>query len=130
MGRVERAGSGSPTWWLVFVRELSDLWVGGKALVLILIYGIFLGVVTYVVASNSELSLIPPKEMVYETLKNAMAVSLFIGLIIGADSISGERERATLESLLLTPTSRRQIVGGKFLAGISFLGGPSFLFRT
>lgn len=108
-----------PIWWLVFRRELGELWIGGKALYLILIYTVLLGVVTYVMASNSELSLIPPKEMVYETLKNAMAVSLFIGLIIGADSISGERERATLEGLLLTPTSRRQIVVGKFLAGIS-----------
>jgi ABC-2 type transport system permease protein len=111
--------SASPMWWLVFKRELGELWIGGKALYLILIYTVLLGIVTYVIASNSELSLIPPKEMVYETLKNAMAVGLFIGLIIGADSISGERERATLEGLLLTPTSRRQIVVGKFLAGIS-----------
>ncbi|MGH3119054.1 MAG: ABC transporter permease, partial [Gaiellales bacterium] len=35
------------------------------------------------------------------------------------DTLSGERERATLEGLLLTPTSRRQIVVGKFLAAIS-----------
>jgi ABC-2 type transport system permease protein len=110
----------TPAWWLVFVRELTDLWVGGKALVLVFIYTVFLGVVTYVIASNSELSLIPPKEMVYETIKNVMAVSLFIGLIIGADALSGERERNTLESMLLTPASRRQIVVGKFLAGITF----------
>jgi len=115
----ESSGTNLPTWWLVFTRELADLWIGGKALNLILIYSVLLGVLTYVLATNSELSLIPPKEMVYETLKNAMAVSLFICLIIGADSLSGERERATLESLLLTPTSRRQIVVGKFLAGIS-----------
>jgi ABC-2 type transport system permease protein len=70
-------------------------------------------------ATNSELSLIPPPEMVYETAKAAIGVGLFIGLIIGADSISGERERSTLEGLLLTPTSRRQLVVGKFLAGIS-----------
>jgi hypothetical protein len=48
-----------------------------------------------------------------------MAVSLFIALIIGADSLSGERERDTLESLLLTPASRWQIMAGKFLAGLS-----------
>jgi ABC-2 type transport system permease protein len=57
--------------------------------------------------------------MVYETLKIAMGFALFIGLIIGADSLSGDRERATLEGLLLTPTSRRQIVVGKFLAAVS-----------
>jgi hypothetical protein len=42
-----------------------------------------------------------------------------MGLIIGADSLSGERERATLEGLLLTPTSRRQLVVAKFLAACS-----------
>jgi len=113
------ASSATPTWWIVFVRELRELWMGGKAPVLLLLYSVLLGGITYVMASNSELSLIPPKEMVYETLKTAIAVSLFICLIIGADNISGERERSTLESLLLTPTSRRQIVLGKFLAGIS-----------
>jgi hypothetical protein len=118
--QAARSKSGRPAWILVLIRELTDLWVGGKALVLVFIYTIFLSVITYVIASNSELSLIPPKEMVYETIKNVMAVSLFIGLIIGADSLSGERERNTLESLLLTPASRRQIVIGKFLAAVTF----------
>src|SRR5512136_654964 len=92
-------GSASPTWWVVFKRELADLWIAGKALYLTLIYTVALGVMTYLMASNSELSLIPPKEMVYETLKIAMGFALFIGLIIGADSLSGDRERATLEGL-------------------------------
>jgi len=117
--RIKPAGSGSPAWWLVFMRELADLWIGGKALNLILIYSIILGIMVYVFSFNSELSLIPPKESVYEMLKNAMAVSLFIALVIGADCFSGERERATLESVLLTPTSRLQIVVGKFLAAVS-----------
>lgn len=109
-----------PAWWLVFTHELSDLWVGGKALILILIYTIVLAVMVYVYSFNTELSLIPPKESVYEMLKNAMAVSMFVGLVIGADTLSGERERNTFESLLLTPISRRQIILGKFLAAISF----------
>lgn len=115
---IESLGT-APTWWLVFTRELHELWMGGKAPVLVLIFSILLAIMTYVLASNSELSLIPPQEMTYETLKAAIAVGLFISLVIGADSISGERERSTLESLLLTPTSRRQIVFGKFLAGVS-----------
>jgi len=119
-GRVEQTRTGTaPTWWLLFLRELNELWMGGKAPVLLLIYSVLLGIMTYVMASNSELSLIPPKEMVYEILKAAIAVGLFISMIIGADAISGERERSTLEGLLLTPTSRRQIVIGKFLAAIS-----------
>ncbi|NJD58842.1 MAG: hypothetical protein FIA98_05520 [Anaerolineae bacterium] len=112
-------GRGRPAWWLGFTRELADLWIGGKALNMILIYSLLLGIMVYVYSYNSELSLIPPKEMVYEMLKNAMAVSLFISLVIGADMLSGERERNTLESLLLTPVNRGQVILGKFLAGIS-----------
>ncbi|HEX2035046.1 MAG TPA: ABC transporter permease subunit [Chloroflexota bacterium] len=118
--RAPTPGRGAPpTWWLVCTRELTDLWVGGKALILLLIFGVLMGIMTFVLASNSELSLIPPKEMVYETLKIAIAACLFMALVIGADGISGERERSTLEALLLTPTSRRQLVVGKFLAYVS-----------
>ena len=35
----------------------------------------------------------PPKELIYVTLMNAINVGMFMSLILGADSISGERER-------------------------------------
>ena len=119
VSKIKVSEKASPTWWLVFRRELVDLWIGGKAFNLVLIYSILLGGMVYVYSFNTELSLIPPKEAVYEMLKNAMAVAMFVGLIIGADAISGERDRATLESLLLTPANRRQIIVGKFLAAFS-----------
>jgi ABC-2 type transport system permease protein len=107
------------TWWVVFKKELGDLWIGGKALHLTVAYTVVLGIYTYITARDSTLSLIPPKEMVFELTKAAMIASVFVSLIIGADSLSGERERSTLEALLLTPTSRREIVVGKFLAAAS-----------
>jgi ABC-2 type transport system permease protein len=107
------------TWSLILTRELFELWVGGKAIVLVIIYSVLLGMTAFVTSNNSELELIPPKELVFMTLNTAIAIGLFIGLITGADSISGERERGTLEALLLTPTSRRQIVLGKYLAAVS-----------
>ncbi len=107
-----------PAWWTILTNELADLWMGGKALYLILAYSILLGIQTFVLATNFELSLFTPPQMVFE-LKSSIQVSLLIGLIIGADSISGERDRATLEGLLLTPASRRQILLGKFLASLS-----------
>jgi ABC-type transport system involved in multi-copper enzyme maturation permease subunit len=113
------AGPMKPAWWVVFRKELGDLWIGGRALQLTVAYTVVLGIYTYVTARDSTLSLVPPKEMVYELTKSALMASVFVGLIIGADSLSGERERATLEGLLLTPTSRSQIVVGKFLAAAS-----------
>ena len=109
----------TPPWLLVLRRELVDLWIGGKAFTLMLIYSLLLSGMVYVYSFNTELSLIPPKEATYEMLKNAMAVAIFVSLIIGADAFSGERGRATLESLLLTPASRRQVILGKFLAAFS-----------
>ena len=109
----------APVWRIVFARELRDQWIGGKALAMMLIYTILLGVYAYLFASNSELQLLPLHMMVLEIVKAAVFVGLFICLIVGADSVSGERERATLEGLLLTPTSRRQIVVGKFLSAVS-----------
>jgi ABC-2 type transport system permease protein len=119
MSKLKVSEKAAPAWWLVFKRELTDLWIGGKAFNLILIYSLLLGGMVYVYSFNTELSLIPPKEAVYEMLKNAMAVAMFVALIIGADALSGERDRATLESLLLTPVNRRQIMVGKFLAAFS-----------
>ena len=106
-------------WWLMLIRELADLWIGGKALYLILAYSVFLGFHAYSQVRASESSFLPPREMVFATLQIVFYSASLIGLIIGADSISGDRVRGTLETLLLTPVSRQQIVIGKFLAGLS-----------
>lgn len=108
-----------PAWRVVLSRELAELWIGGKGLYLILAFSVLLGVETFVLATNAELNLFTPRDMVYEITKIAIQVSMLIGLIIGADSISGERERRTLEGLLLTPASRNHFVLGKFLAGLT-----------
>lgn len=116
---IKSLAPAAPYWWVMLSNELADLWLGGKALYLLIAYSVLLGIQTFVLATNFELSLFTPPEMVFETLKSSIQVSLLIGLIIGSDSISGERERATLEGLLLTPASRRQIMLGKFLASLS-----------
>jgi ABC-type Na+ efflux pump permease subunit len=106
-------------WWLVCRRDLLDLWVGGKALGLLLVYTVIIGAVSFISVQDSQQDLIPPKELVFSTLQIAIYVAVCMGVVIGADSVSGARERAALETLLLTPASRRQIVLGKYLACMS-----------
>jgi ABC-2 type transport system permease protein len=113
------AGSSRPVWWLVFRRELADLWIGGKALNLLILFSVLMSITAFLLATNSELSLTPPRMMIVVTLQGAISFGLFIGLVIAAESFSGERERATLESLLLAPAGRRQIVVGKYMAALS-----------
>lgn len=119
MDKVRAVELAVPAWQVLLMKELADLWIGGKALILILVYSILLGSIAYISSVNIELGLVSTPEAVYELLRNVMAVSAFMGLIIGADSLSGERDRATLESLLLTPVNRRHIIIGKLLAGNS-----------
>jgi ABC-2 type transport system permease protein len=52
-------------------------------------------------------------------IETCIAAAVFMGVILGADTISGERERGTLEAVLVTPASRRQIIFGKFVAAFS-----------
>src|SRR6266568_7356979 len=104
----KRPSGVAPVWWVVCSRELIELWVGGKALILILLFCLVQGGIAYSLLGDVDPT--PREEMLYLTVKMAMAVGVFMRVIIGADSISGERERGTLEALLLTPGSRRQIV--------------------
>ena len=106
-------------WWLVCKQELIELWVRGRVLIFLILFSVLMSFTSVMHEWEAQFSKIPPRELVFITLQSTISFGLFIGLIIGADSISGERERATLESLLLTPASRRQIVIGKFLAALS-----------
>ena len=109
----------TPVWRLVFKQEMIELWLRGRVLVFLIFFTFLMSFTSAMREWESQLSSIPPREIIHIVIDAAISFGLFIGLILGADSISGERERATLESLLLTPTSRRQIVIGKFLAALS-----------
>lgn len=114
-----RQTSHTAGWKIVFRNEMSDLWLGGKAIVFLILFSVLLGMMTFLLATNKELSLTPPLESMFLILKTALAVGLFFGLVLGADTVSGERERATIESLLLTPVGRRDVIVGKYLTAIS-----------
>jgi ABC-2 type transport system permease protein len=109
----------TPGWVVVTLRELSALWQGGRMLVLLIPFSVVLSFMSYLLATNNELNLVPPKEMVLLVLQVTLGVSILICLIIGANAISGMRENGTLESMLVTPVSRRQLILGKFLAAVS-----------
>jgi ABC-2 type transport system permease protein len=106
-------------WWLVLKRELAELWLGGRALSLLILFSVLMSITAFLLATNTELSLTPPPLTIVTTLEAALTFGLFIGLVVAAESVSGERERATLEPLLLTPANRREIVFGKYIASLS-----------
>jgi ABC-2 type transport system permease protein len=104
---------------VVTVQELRDLWLGGRGLLLSFAFSLLLSVTAYLVATNQALNFLEHRETVNLVLQVAIAVGALLALLAAADSISGERERGTLESLLLTPVSRLRITVGKLLGALS-----------
>jgi ABC-2 type transport system permease protein len=113
----DRAASAS--WIVVAEQELRDLWLSGRGLALMVAYTAVLSGSTYVVAINEDLNFVEQREAVSLTLKVAIVVGCLMVVLGAADSISGERERGTLESVLLTPAPRRAVVVGKGLSALS-----------
>lgn len=103
-------------WPVVAGQETRELWIGGRAPVLMLGYAVLLSAISYLAATNRGLNFLEQREAVNLMLQVAMTVGVLVTLLVSADTISGERERGTLESLLLTPVGRRSIAVGK-LAG-------------
>ena len=116
-------GVGGGSWRVVAGQECRDLWVGGRAPVLLVALSVLLSLVTYLAATNQALNFLEQREAVNLALQIAVVVGVLVTLVTGAESISGERDRGTLEGLLLTPVSRRAIVAGKLAAALSLWFG-------
>ncbi|MGH3065591.1 MAG: ABC transporter permease, partial [Gaiellaceae bacterium] len=113
------ADRASPGWLVVLRQELRDLWLGGRGFVLIFAFSLLVGIIAYLVATNTDLNFLEQRESTSLTLQVAIAIGGMLTLLVAADAVSGERERGTLETLLLSPVSRRALTGGKQLAAIS-----------
>lgn len=109
----------APGWLVVLHQELHDLWLGGRGLVLSFAFSLLVGIIAYLVATNTDLNFLEQRESTSLTLQVAIAVGGLLTLLVAADAVSGERERGTLETLLLTPASRRELASGKLLAALS-----------
>src|SRR5256712_2632747 len=117
MATAERT---TPTrlWGIVGEWELRDLWLSGRGLALSLAFSLLVSVIAYLVATNTALNFLEQRESVNLTLQVAIAVGALLTLLAAADAVSGERERGTLETLLLAPLSRPQVMAGKLLAAL------------
>lgn len=106
-------------WAIVAAHELRGLWLSSKGLAVLLGYTVLLSLMTYLAATSSELNLLDARESIGVIVQISIGLGTLAALVVSADAISGERERDTLESLLLTPVPRRHIVIGKMIAASS-----------
>jgi ABC-2 type transport system permease protein len=101
-------------------RECRDLWRDGRGPVLLVTFSVLLSIITYLAATNQALNFLERREAVNLVLQVAVAVGALVTMVLSADAVSGERERATLEGLIVTPASRQAILLGKWLAAMSW----------
>jgi ABC-2 type transport system permease protein len=103
--------------WLVITRyELADLWFSAKGLSVLFGFTLMLAVLAYLASSSAGINLLDARESVDVVVQVSIGLGTLGALVVSADAISGERERGTLEALLVTPVVRRHVVIGKLLA--------------
>ena len=116
---VQATTEGQRGWLVVAEQESRDLWTSGRGLILLFLFSVLLSGVTYLTSTNQALNFLEQRESVNLVLQLAVAVGVLVTLVVSTDGISGERERGTLESLLVTPVSRRSIIAGKLVAALT-----------
>jgi len=106
-------------WRVVLTSELRRLWLGRSGPLLLVAFSILLSVYIVILAADPEMNVLSQRMIINQTIQVTELVGIVAVLVLGADSFSGERDRGSLESLLLTPVPRDQLVTGKLLALLS-----------
>jgi len=123
-GSAMGAGKGStPAWAIIARQELRDLWFGGRALAILFGFSLFMSLFTYLLSTSEDLTRMTQTDLIGLLLQVTVIVGILLVLVLSADSFSGERDRSTLESLLLTPVPRRDLAIGKFAGALSLWAG-------
>lgn len=117
--RTPPSARARPRWLVIMRNELADLWFSSKGLSVLFAYTLVLAVLAYLASSDAGINLLDARESVGVVVQTAIGLGTLAALVVSADAISGERERGTLEALLVAPVLRRDLVIGKLLAATS-----------
>ena len=101
---------------IVATKEIKESLYGVKGSMWAVLSAILLSLMSYLLMTDKELSLLDQTEMLYIVTSLSVGLGLLVAGILGGDAVAGERERSTLESALLTPVSRGSLVAGKVWA--------------
>lgn len=94
-------------------KEASELVLSVRGLSWLLAMASALSVFGLLLVGSTELSLLDNAQVVYDMAGIVVALGALLAVVVGNDSIGGERERGSLVPLLLTPISRMGLIVGK-----------------
>jgi ABC-2 type transport system permease protein len=113
---------------IVASKEFSDIVRGKRFLMLVIIFGLAMTAAvasTYlslVGSSSGSSSIALPRGFLGAMANNLVTMMTYfapiMGLALGFDVISGEREKGTLKTVVAQPVYRDSVINGKFLAAL------------
>ncbi|ADL54949.1 ABC transporter permease [Gallionella capsiferriformans] len=98
---------------LIARKEGGELLMSGRGLAWLLSLSVIMSVLSLLLVSNTELSLLDNAQVVYMVMGTVTALGALLAVVLGSDAVAGERERGSLMPLLLAPVTPSQIVFGK-----------------
>ena len=100
---------------LIGRKEAGDLLLSLRGLGWLILVSAALSSFALLLVSNTELSLLDNAQVVYDMTCIVTALGSLLALVVGLDTIGGERGRGSLLALLLAPLSRAELLFGKLI---------------
>ena len=94
-------------------KEAGELVLSPRGISWLLAMAAALSVFGLLLVGSTELSLLDNAEVVYDMAGIVIALGALLAVVVGNDSIGGERERGSLLPLLLAPITRTGLIIGK-----------------
>jgi len=98
---------------LIARKEAGELLLSPRGLAWLLTLAGAMSVFVLLMIGNTELSLLDNAQAVYDMAGIVIALGALLAVVVGIDTVGGERERGSLVPLLLTPVPRDAILLGK-----------------
>jgi ABC-type transport system involved in multi-copper enzyme maturation permease subunit len=103
----------NPVWWIARKESGEILVTNGRGLAWLLALSLVLSVLSLLLVSNTEMSLLDNAQVVYMVMGTITTLGALFAVVLGADAVAGERERGSLMPLLLASVTPSEIVSGK-----------------
>lgn len=98
---------------LVAKKEVRESLFGVRGSMWAVVSAVVLSLMSYLLLTDKELSLLDQSEMLYIVTSLSVGLGMLVTGILAGDSVAGERERSTLEGILLSPIRLGSMLAGK-----------------
>jgi ABC-type transport system involved in multi-copper enzyme maturation permease subunit len=97
-------------------KETLEDFLTARGVFSLIVASVVLSAFSILLVSNTELSLLDNAQAVYLMVSIILALASLVAIIQGSDGFAGERDRATLETLMLTPMTGQGLAAAKLTA--------------